>query len=107
MSSDAATAEVVRRHVDAVRRWRMPDMIDDYADDAVVLVRGFAIRGKAAIGNLFEQAPPGSGLVIDSEIFDGPVGQVVYHNDNLRFASDTFIVRDGKIVCQTISFLAA
>ena len=107
MNGSDATAVVVRRHVDAVRCWRMPDMVDDYADDAVVLVRGMAIRGKPAIRALFEQAQTNSGLTIDSETFAGPVGQVVYHNDSLRFASDTFVVHDGKIVCQTIAFLAA
>src|SRR5439155_2828272 len=107
MSTEEGAAEVVRRHVDAVRQWQMPDMIIDYAEDAVLITRGVTIRSKAAIKELFERAEPHTGIFIESETYDGPIGLVVYRSDQLRFASDAFVVRAGKIAYQTVSTLAA
>ena len=107
-----ATRDVVLRHLDAWRRGDVDGIMQDYADDAVILVAGAdPVVGKVAIRGGFEQLfravfPTGRTMLTTSDdvFFEeyawmrwaaaSPVAQGRNGTEFLR-------VVDGKIVCQT------
>lgn len=86
-------------------------MLHDYAEDAVVQAQNGTIRGRDALRELFESIlqllPPGTDIVIDTFSVAGDVVLVTWHADTDDFsvplAADTHVVRDGKIVAQTVA----
>jgi len=103
MTLSGATRTTMRRHIDNVRGWDLPALADDYAADAVMLSPAGAARGREAIMAAFRAAQPVTGLAIASETFDGEHALIVYRADGIPFATDSFVVREGKIVLQTVS----
>lgn len=110
--SDETTLNLVRGHLDAWRRGDVPALLDDYADDAVVMSAAVgAVVGKDAIGAMFTQVfstlfrPEDTRLEITTEIVSGNYALVQWTVESsvVRPADgfDTFIVQDGKIVAQT------
>ena len=62
------------------------------------------LRGKAAIEQMFKNIaanPPK--IVEDVRVVDGDFAYITWHSDQLPFGTDTFALRDGKIVCQTVA----
>ena len=103
--------EVVERHLAAVRSGNAVAMAADYAVDAV-LVRGPQRHaGWAAIADYFEQVPDrlGPRMVVFEGARQAGVGIVetqwsIAADGELRAVGgvDTFVVRDGRIVHQTV-----
>jgi ketosteroid isomerase-like protein len=110
--SDETTLAMVRGHLDAWRRGDVPALLDDYADDAVVMSAAVgALVGKDAIGAMFTQVfstlfrPEDTRLEVTTEIVSGNYALVQWTVESalVRPANgfDTFILQDGKIVAQT------
>ena len=104
--------EIVERHTSA--GGDIDKIMADYADDAVVMQEGRAIQGKAAIRVLFERmfpkpdpdaparkAPAGGGMNITKVWQEGDVGFMTWEMGPMK-ATEEFLVRDGKILVQTI-----
>jgi ketosteroid isomerase-like protein len=98
----AETERVVMRHLAASEAGDASVVPRDYAENAVVIFGGEATRGVDAIQKVFENlyARTEMRLMYTRTVFDGEVGYVVWTMNDLQ-GSDTFIVRDGKIVVQT------
>jgi len=103
MSDTDETCRIIRRHIDNVRSWNIAALAEDYATDALMISQTAKIKGRQAIAASFSKAPPVTGLVIDTETYDGTTGLIVYHCDAFAFATDTFVVRDGQIALQTVA----
>lgn len=109
----ASTEEVVNGHLEAFGKQDMEAMLADYTDDSIFLLPdGRVLHGPAEIKPLVEQffaefAKPGMSFEMQTMTFEGEVGYIVWKAetaDNVyETASDTFIVRDGKIATQTMA----
>ncbi|MCB0212104.1 MAG: methyltransferase domain-containing protein [Anaerolineae bacterium] len=105
------TEEVLNSHIYAFAQGDVEALLADYAEEAIFLTPEGLLRGKAQIRHLFEQLladfPPGSDVEIAQQIIDDEVAYVVWSGESERlkipFATDTLLVRDGKIVIQTFA----
>jgi hypothetical protein len=39
----------------------------------------------------------------DARAVEGEIAYITWHTDQIAFGTDTFVVRDGKIVAQTVA----
>jgi uncharacterized protein (TIGR02246 family) len=111
-ANEESTAAVVQRHWDAYRRGDVSALLADYADDAVLItaVTG-VVRGRAAIGavleSVFREVFPVavSRFTLQQTLVAGEIAFIQWAVETpvlrTRAASDTLIVRDGRIVAQT------
>ncbi len=103
------TELVVRRHLQTFLEQQGPDAIaSDYADQAFFIIEGNTYRGRQGIRTFFEgfiaSLPPGAigEFALRSLHVDGELAYITWSaGRGLPFGTDTFLVRDGKIVSQT------
>jgi SnoaL-like protein len=104
--------DIVNRHIAAAAKLDVDAIMADYADDAVVLQAGQAVQGKAAIRAMFERifprpaagsAPPAGApqMQVKKVWQEGNVGLANWTMGPVN-GSDSFLVRDGKIVVQAV-----
>ena len=112
MSPDASeqSAAVVKHHLEAFSAKDADAIASDYADDALLIGPGEVVKGRQAIRDWFNGFLAG----LPEELFTNfemgrhvTEGEVVYFHWRSRpvveFATDTFIIRDGKIQVQTFA----
>lgn len=118
-SAELTPTEIVNRHIGA--KGDIDAIMADYADDAVVLQAGRAVRGKPAIRILFERmfpkrpagaapaaAPAGTppagvrpAMTVTRIWEEGNVGFLTWEMGPTH-TTEEFIVRDGKIQVQAL-----
>ena len=102
-----ATEAVLRNHLQAARVG--PDaVLQDYADDSVLITHGATYRGRAQIRAFFVELlgglPPEffAAFTIKRQEVAGDVAYILWEAKPwLAEATDTFVVRGGKIRVQT------
>lgn len=85
----------------------------DYAEDAMLITADGTLKGRPQIRSLFEQIfanmfPPGSAsLTLAKQVVEGEIPYILWSGSsahyNAPFCTDTFVMRDGKIVAQTFA----
>jgi hypothetical protein len=103
--------DVMARHGTAIREGDVDGVLADYAEDSVIMGPGRTARGLAEIRDLFVDLftnliPPGSSkLEATWSAMEGEYVFVVWNGESERhrfpIGTDTFVVRDDKIVFQT------
>jgi ketosteroid isomerase-like protein len=110
--ASAATREVLAHHLEFFGKRDLAGTMADYADEATFISQGGVLHGSNAIrqffGTLFEEfQKPGMSFDMLQQEVDGETAYIVWtaeSADNLyEMGTDTFIVRDGKIVTQTFA----
>jgi ketosteroid isomerase-like protein len=114
----ADVATIVAHHLAAAERGDVDSMMRDYAPYAVLITPDTAITGKRAIRSVFQRlvggnAGPGgspAALQVQKQVFTGNVGYLLWVQhlgtpDEVH-GSDTFIIREGQIVVQTVAMIA-
>jgi uncharacterized protein (TIGR02246 family) len=102
MMSD--TSEVLDHHMTALAAGDVDAIMSDYAEEAVLISGTNTLRGREAITQMFKAVaadPPQ--LHVDVRSVEGEVAYIAWHSDHVPFGTDTFVVHDGKIVCQTVA----
>jgi ketosteroid isomerase-like protein len=107
----AATETVVRRHLQAfIEQQGLDAILADYADDACFLSEGRAYCGKSAIREFFDgfiaALPPRAigEFALRSLRVQGDVAYITWSaGPELPLGTDTFVVRQGRIVSQTFA----
>ncbi|BBP43824.1 nuclear transport factor 2 family protein [Thiosulfativibrio zosterae] len=108
------TESILKHHFEAFDRQDLPDLLSDYAENALLLVHEKCYQGHTEISVFFKDFMQNQ-LVAESD-FELQVMQVV---DNLGYivwrattptqtfemATDTFVIQDGKIQQQTFARL--
>ena len=95
--SEALAAEVM----DAAA---LDEIAADYHDDVVFISNlGGVVTGVDAVRAIFASAGNLPGFEQTRQHVDGDVGYVTWKADGIPFATDTFLVRDGKIAVQTVA----
>lgn len=104
------TQSVLERHLECFAKADVDGIMADYAPDAVVLVPDGMFKGTAAIREFFVQGfkeftKPGTTFEMKKMLVDGEYAFIFWDAETVdnRFeaASDTFVIRDGRILAQT------
>lgn len=106
------TADVVGRHFEAISKRDMDALMAGYADDALLFSPMGTLEGKEQIRKSFTEifanfAETKPKFQPDKELFEGDVGYVVWSGESAtktyELGTNTFLVRDGKIVADTFA----
>lgn len=108
----AATKDVVDHHLKCLGELNLDGIMIDYSSDAVLFTPGGSMKGREAIKSFFhaaltELAQPGTSFSIQRQCVEGDNAYLLWNaetGDNVyEVATDTFVVRDGKIVAQSFA----
>jgi ketosteroid isomerase-like protein len=108
----ASTKDVIDHHVKAFGERDLKGVLSDYAPDAVFFSADGPLRGADAIRPLFEAmiaefGKPGATFRMKQQLVEGDYGHILWSAetaDNVyELGTDTFVVRDGKIVAQSFT----
>lgn len=107
-----STSDVLDRHLRAFAQHDVDGLLADYSPDAVLFVPTGLLKGAEAIRPLFEALvtefrKPRSSLTIQQRCVDADHAYIVWTAETAdnayEFATDTFVVRNGKIVAQSFA----
>ena len=108
----ASTKDVLDRHLSCFAAGDLKGILADYAPGAVLFTPDGPLKGVDAIGPLFqaifaEFAKPGAAFSMKQQSVEGEYAYILWTAetaDNVyEVGTDTFIVRDGKIVAQSFA----
>ena len=107
-----STSDVLDRHLKSFAEYDLDGVLADYSSDAVLFVPTGPLRGPDAIKPLFqalvsEFAKPGSSFTMQHRCIEGDHAYILWTaetaDNSYEFATDTFVVRNGKIVAQSFA----
>ena len=108
----ASTKDVVDNHLKCFGAGDLEGILADYAPGAVLFTQDGPLRGAAAMRPLFqamitEFQEPGAAFRMTRQSIEGDCAYLLWTAetaDNVyEIATDTFVVRDGKIVAQSFA----
>ncbi|MET0918385.1 MAG: nuclear transport factor 2 family protein [Burkholderiales bacterium] len=108
----ASTKDVLDHHLKCFDEGDLKGILSDYAPGAVLFTPDGPLRGADAIRPLFqamiaEFAKPGAAFSMKQQSVEGDYAYILWTAetaDNVyAVATDTFVVRDGKIVVQSFA----
>ena len=106
------TSDVVKQHLKCFAEKNLDGVLADYSSDAVLFISGGPLRGVVAIKPFFqaliaEFSKPGATFSMGQQYADGDYAYILWSaetaDNTYQTASDTFIVRNGKIVAQSFA----
>lgn len=103
------TEQVVEHHMRAGNEQNVAGVMHDYGADAILVAPDGVYKGKQAIRASYEKlaSGPKATITADRKVFEGEVGYVAWTMNagqpGAVHGTDTFIVRHGKIVVQTVT----
>ncbi len=107
-----STSDVLGRHLKSFAERDVPGLLADYSPDAVLFAPGGPLNGPNAIKPLFdalvsEFSKPGSSFTLLEQSIQGDYAYIRWTaetaDQSYEFATDTFVVRNGKIVAQSFA----
>ena len=109
--SAAQTEATLLHHLTAFGGGDVDEILADYTDESVLITPDGALRGLAAIRPFFDYCvnvlPPGSDFQMIKQVIEGEVAFIFWKAESekvsVSLGTDTFIIRDGKIVLQTFA----
>ncbi len=111
--SSSQTEQVLGHHLQSFGEGNVEAVMEDYTEDSVVITPDGALNGLAEIRPLFEHLlnnvlPPGSTeFEMKQQVIQGEIAYILWAassgTHNIPLGTDTFVVRDGKIVAQTFA----
>jgi ketosteroid isomerase-like protein len=113
--NENSTREVLERHWETFSQNDLEGVMADYAKESVLITPGATYRGLEEIRDNFEKAFAAfprdrSTFHLDTAVVVNDVAYILWRADtptfHLTYATDTFIIRNGKIVRQTYAGVA-
>ena len=107
-----STSDVLDRHLKSFAEYDIDGVLSDYTPESVLFAPGGPMKGPDAIRPLFEHliaefAKPGSSFTMQQRWIEGDHAYIIWNAETAdhpyEFATDTFVVRDGKIVAQSFA----
>ena len=107
-----STKNVLNRHMKNFDAGDLQAVLSDYAPDAVFFTPDGTLRGPDAIRPVFQKliaefGKPGAVFNMKQQFVEGDFAYILWTAetaDNVyELATDTFVVRDGKIVAQSFT----
>jgi hypothetical protein len=108
--SESQTKQVLDHHWEAFKNNDLEETMKDYTEESVLITPNATYNGLNEIRNNFVNAfklfPKDSSVfTLDKSIVVKDVGYILWKSKtptfNLTYGTDTFIIRDGKIIRQT------
>jgi hypothetical protein len=108
----AAGDRLLHKHIDAFLRNDLDALMSDFAPDAVLVEPAGIHEGRERIRGfyrgLMRQFPAGaSTITLDRKALHGDIVYFLWHGQSpnlaVKFASDTLLLRGGRIVVQTFA----
>jgi ketosteroid isomerase-like protein len=113
MLSDASkqTEQTLQNHLRAFGQGDVDAIMGEYSEDAVFITPDGVLRGEGELRAFTEEVvagfPPGSAFELSQQIVEGEIAYIIWSGESERlkipFATETLIVRAGKIVAQTFA----
>ena len=105
------TEATLTHHLESFGKGDLDGLLSDYTEESKILTPDGVLQGTAAIRPFFEKfgetLPPGSDFKMIKQIVDGETAYIAWttESEKVKFVlgTDTFVVRDGKIVTQTFA----
>ena len=106
------TKDILQHHLTAFSEGDLKGVLSDYAPDAVFFTQHGTLKGADAIRPLFqaliaEFAKPGAAFHMQQQVVEGNYAYIRWTAetaDNVyELGTDTFVVRDNKIVAQSFT----
>jgi ketosteroid isomerase-like protein len=106
------TNDVLSQHLKSFGENDLDGVLADYSSEAVFFVPGRSLKGTGAIkpffqGLLAEFAKPGASFSMQQQVVEGEYAYILWAaetaDNSYEAATDTFVVRDGKIVAQSFN----
>lgn len=108
-----STAQVLDHHLKAFGVSDLAGLLEDYSEDSFILAPdGTALRGLAGIRPLFEAfiaefSLAGASFSMGLNVVEDNIAFITWSADTpsnrYEFGADTFVIRNGKIVAQTVA----
>jgi ketosteroid isomerase-like protein len=107
-----STRDVLNHHLKCIGEGSLEGILSDYAPEAVLFTADGPLKGPAAMRPLFEAmvaefAKPGMTFTMKQLAVEGDYAYIVWTAetaDNVyELGTDTYAVRDGKIVVQSMT----
>jgi ketosteroid isomerase-like protein len=107
-----STSEALDRHLSSFAARDVSRVLSDYAPDAVLFLPTGPLKGPDAIKPVFEAlieefAQPGSSFTLQQRSVEGDHAYIVWTaetaSNSYKLVTDTFVIRDGKIVAQSFA----
>jgi ketosteroid isomerase-like protein len=107
-----STADVLDRHLKSFAEYDLDGVLSDYSSDSVLFVPSGPLKGPDEIKPLFQELisefeKPGSSFTMQTRCIDGDHAYILWTaetaDNSYEFATDTFVVRNGKIVAQSFA----
>jgi ketosteroid isomerase-like protein len=113
VNSGEQTRQTLLRHWQAFRAGDVEAIMADYGEDAVLITPDSTLKGRAQIRSLFAQVfanmfpPDSTSLSMTKQVVEGEMAYILWSGSsahyNAPFCTDTFVVREGKIIAQTFA----
>lgn len=109
------TKEVLDHHWMSFTQNKLDDVMADYTEESVLITPDETFKGLDAIRKNFEEAykkfpKDKTTFQLTKSVLDRDVAYILWQAKaptfNLTYATDTFIIRDGKIIRQTYAGVA-
>jgi len=107
----STTESVLDHHLEAFGDQNLEETMVDYSEDAVLITQGATSRGHEEIRGVFEDfyaefSQEGVEFSLEERTVEGECAYIVWNartpDNDYEFATDTFVIRDGEIVAQTL-----
>jgi ketosteroid isomerase-like protein len=107
-----STKDVIDHHLMAFAQHDLKSVLADYSQDAVFFTTQGTFQGPDAISPLFqamipEFAKPGAVFTMKQQRIEGDYAYILWTAETAdsvyELGTDTFVVRDGKIVAQSFT----
>jgi hypothetical protein len=107
-----STNDVLNHHLSSFAERDVDGVLTDYSSDAVLFSPAGPFKGPDAIRPVFqtlvsEFAKPGSSFTLLLRSIEGDYAYIIWTaetaDNSYEFATDTFLVRNGKIVAQSFA----
>ena len=104
------TKEVIDQHLQSFSDKNLDRVLSDYTPDAVLFTPDQPLKGPDAMRPFFENlmtefSRPGTSFSLLKEMYSNEYGYIAWVGETsanrYEGATDTFVVRDGKIVAQS------
>jgi len=112
VAPSVSTSDVLDRHLKCFANHDLKGVLADYSSDAVLFVPTGPLKGPDAIKPFFqalvsEFSKPGSSFTMQQRSIEGDHAYIRWTaetaDNSYEFATDTFVVRNGKIVAQSFA----